>query len=80
MSRQLLTVVLTFFAVAVAAQQTGNPSSENQTHSMPQRIRVSGGVIVGRKRQKARRIAIGLGRALKSPNVPPQVTGVSLTS
>jgi TonB family protein len=47
MSRQLLTVVLAFSAVAVMAQQTNNPSSDNQTHSLPQRIRVSGGVIVG---------------------------------
>lgn len=47
MSRPVLTVVLAFFAVAVVAQQTNNASSENQTHSMPQRIRVSGGVILG---------------------------------
>jgi len=47
MSRPVLTVVLAFFAVAFVAQQTNNASSENQIHSMPQRIRVSGGVIVG---------------------------------
>ena len=46
MSRQLLIIVLAL-AVAVVAQQTSNASYENQTHSQPHRIHVSGGVIIG---------------------------------
>jgi outer membrane biosynthesis protein TonB len=53
MSHKLLIGLLGFCALAVAAQETSNVSSENQTPpSLPHRIRVSGGVIVGLVEQR----------------------------
>jgi len=47
MSHRLLIAVLLFCAAAAAAQETSITSSESQPPSVPRRIRVSGGVIVG---------------------------------
>lgn len=47
MSHKLLIAVLLFCATAAVAQETSSKSSEDQPPSVPHRIRVSGGVIVG---------------------------------
>lgn len=47
MSHRLLIAVLLFCAAAAVAQETSSTGSESQPASVPRRIRVSGGVIVG---------------------------------
>jgi outer membrane biosynthesis protein TonB len=47
MSHRLLIAVFLFCAAAAVAQEASSTSSETQPSSVPRRIRVSGGVIVG---------------------------------